>query len=532
MTRPTRYSSSPRSANVASSTARLVGGQRDEQPAGRLGIVGERLRAQRRPRSRRAARRTRGCAGRRPCAPRPRRARARRAARGARRHRARSAPRCATPSRGHGPSSPKPVTSVTAFGANGRSASAASRLSVRIAATAASSAPSGARPSRCAWSTRPVPSGFVRKSASPGRAPLFGQMPSGWTVPTTARPYFGSSSRIVWPPARIAPGGAHDLVRSREDLPEHLRRQLLRESGDREREQRLRRPSRRRRSARSSPRSRRTSRGSSTTGGKKSTVKTSARSSSSRYTAASSAGSSPTSRSADSTGTKPASSVSSRAAEYFAAHPPAFASEVSVGVSVTKRVYARPAWWRRARLRRVTSPLSSATNATTPWRPSLVLCEDRIVPSALVTGGSSGIGLAIAQMLGEEGYALTLAGRKLERLQAARDGLGVDAAIVAADVCSRGGLQPARRRARRSPRRVRRARQLGGGRNRRPDRRHDDESLGSPAERQPARRLPRHARRPSSPPQRRGGYVVNLASIAGTHADARRSPPTARRRRH
>ena len=50
-----------------------------------------------------------------------------------------------------------------------------------------------------------MPSGFVRKSASPGRAPLFGQKPSGWTVPTTASPYFGSSSRSVWPPARIAP---------------------------------------------------------------------------------------------------------------------------------------------------------------------------------------------------------------------------------------------------------------------------------------------------------------------------------------
>jgi NAD(P)-dependent dehydrogenase (short-subunit alcohol dehydrogenase family) len=56
------------------------------------------------------------------------------------------------------------------------------------------------------------------------------------------------------------------------------------------------------------------------------------------------------------------------------------------------------------------------------------------VPSALVTGGSSGIGLAIAQMLAAEGYALTLAGRKLDRLEAAREGL--DAAIVQADVSS------------------------------------------------------------------------------------------------
>ena len=50
-----------------------------------------------------------------------------------------------------------------------------------------------------------MPRGFVRKSASPGRASLLRQSPSGWTVPTTARPYFGSSSRIVCPPASTAP---------------------------------------------------------------------------------------------------------------------------------------------------------------------------------------------------------------------------------------------------------------------------------------------------------------------------------------
>lgn len=54
--------------------------------------------------------------------------------------------------------------------------------------------------------------------------------------------------------------------------------------------------------------------------------------------------------------------------------------------------------------------------------------------SALVTGGSSGIGLAIARMLRDEGFALTLAARKLDRLEAARDEL--DCAIVQADVSS------------------------------------------------------------------------------------------------
>jgi NAD(P)-dependent dehydrogenase (short-subunit alcohol dehydrogenase family) len=43
--------------------------------------------------------------------------------------------------------------------------------------------------------------------------------------------------------------------------------------------------------------------------------------------------------------------------------------------------------------------------------------------AAIVTGGSSGIGLAIARMLGEEGYALTVAARRPEKLDAAVAGL-------------------------------------------------------------------------------------------------------------
>jgi len=54
------------------------------------------------------------------------------------------------------------------------------------------------------------------------------------------------------------------------------------------------------------------------------------------------------------------------------------------------------------------------------------------MPSALVTGGSSGIGLAIARMLQTEGYGLTLAARKVERLEDAAAELGATA--VAADV--------------------------------------------------------------------------------------------------
>jgi NAD(P)-dependent dehydrogenase (short-subunit alcohol dehydrogenase family) len=52
--------------------------------------------------------------------------------------------------------------------------------------------------------------------------------------------------------------------------------------------------------------------------------------------------------------------------------------------------------------------------------------------AALVTGGSSGIGRAIARMLRDEGYALTLVSRRAEKVQAAADEL--DAVAVAADV--------------------------------------------------------------------------------------------------
>jgi NAD(P)-dependent dehydrogenase (short-subunit alcohol dehydrogenase family) len=52
--------------------------------------------------------------------------------------------------------------------------------------------------------------------------------------------------------------------------------------------------------------------------------------------------------------------------------------------------------------------------------------------AALVTGGSSGIGLAIARALGEDGYRLTISSRRPEKLEAAAqqlrdDGLEVEA---------------------------------------------------------------------------------------------------------
>src|SRR5258708_16407128 len=52
--------------------------------------------------------------------------------------------------------------------------------------------------------------------------------------------------------------------------------------------------------------------------------------------------------------------------------------------------------------------------------------------SALITGGSSGIGLAIGRMLREEGFELTLASRTKEKIEAAASEIGAHA--VAADV--------------------------------------------------------------------------------------------------
>jgi NAD(P)-dependent dehydrogenase (short-subunit alcohol dehydrogenase family) len=56
--------------------------------------------------------------------------------------------------------------------------------------------------------------------------------------------------------------------------------------------------------------------------------------------------------------------------------------------------------------------------------------------AALVTGGSSGIGLAIARALKDEGFGLTLVSRRSEKVEAAAAELG--AAAIAADVGDAG----------------------------------------------------------------------------------------------
>ena len=58
--------------------------------------------------------------------------------------------------------------------------------------------------------------------------------------------------------------------------------------------------------------------------------------------------------------------------------------------------------------------------------------------SALVTGGSSGIGLALARMLQDEGYGLTLVARRPDKLAAAAEELGAEsfaANVADEDAC-------------------------------------------------------------------------------------------------
>jgi NAD(P)-dependent dehydrogenase (short-subunit alcohol dehydrogenase family) len=64
--------------------------------------------------------------------------------------------------------------------------------------------------------------------------------------------------------------------------------------------------------------------------------------------------------------------------------------------------------------------------------------------AAIVTGASSGIGLAIARVLGQEGYAMTLAARRPEKLQEAAGGLsgeGHDVQAIAANVAEEDDIR-------------------------------------------------------------------------------------------
>jgi NAD(P)-dependent dehydrogenase (short-subunit alcohol dehydrogenase family) len=64
--------------------------------------------------------------------------------------------------------------------------------------------------------------------------------------------------------------------------------------------------------------------------------------------------------------------------------------------------------------------------------------------AAIVTGASSGIGLAIATMLGQEGHGVTMAARRPDKLQGAAEELanqGLDVQAVAANVADEEEIQ-------------------------------------------------------------------------------------------
>ncbi len=64
--------------------------------------------------------------------------------------------------------------------------------------------------------------------------------------------------------------------------------------------------------------------------------------------------------------------------------------------------------------------------------------------AAIVTGASSGIGLAIARVLGEEGFGITMAARRPEKLDAAVAGLaadGFDVHGIAANISDEAEIQ-------------------------------------------------------------------------------------------
>ncbi|MDQ8045273.1 MAG: SDR family oxidoreductase [Solirubrobacteraceae bacterium] len=64
-------------------------------------------------------------------------------------------------------------------------------------------------------------------------------------------------------------------------------------------------------------------------------------------------------------------------------------------------------------------------------------------PAALITGASSGIGLAIARMLVQEGYGLTVVARRAEKLEAARaelESLGADVIAFPANLTDEASI--------------------------------------------------------------------------------------------
>ena len=110
--------------------------------------------------------------------------------------------------------------------------------------------------------------------------------------------------------------------------------------------------------------------------------------------------------------------------------------------------------------------------------------------AALITGGSSGIGLAIARALGEDGYGVTVSARRPEKLESAAEGLrsaGIDVHSVPAMMTDEEQIvalvESHRERFGRLDVLVNNA----GRRDRRGDGRDHDEEARHPGRREPAR---------------------------------------------
>ena len=106
------------------------------------------------------------------------------------------------------PIRPKPVTSVQALGRRGTAARAASRLSAAIRSVIARYSAPLSSSALAAVVRIPVPRGLVSTSRSPSLAPRLVSTAPGWTRPLTHRPYLGSASSMLWPPAVTAPASA------------------------------------------------------------------------------------------------------------------------------------------------------------------------------------------------------------------------------------------------------------------------------------------------------------------------------------
>ena len=93
------------------------------------------------------------------------------------------------------------------------------------------------RPAGRPLTSSPVPRRLVSSSTSPGRAPPLRSRRSGWPTPMTARPYLGSGSRIVCPPASVPPASRTFADGPLEDPRHDVPWQVFGERRDRQREQ-------------------------------------------------------------------------------------------------------------------------------------------------------------------------------------------------------------------------------------------------------------------------------------------------------